>query len=137
MLQPKRTKFRKPHRGKIKGRAQRGSTLVLGEVALRATEGCWLTARQLEAGRRVIARYTRRGGKTWIRVFPDRAVTARAAETRMGSGKGNPEGWVAVIRPGKIIYEISGVSPLAAQKALAVAAHKLPCSTQIITRCAL
>ena len=134
MLQPKRTKFRKPHRAKLKGRAFRGSTLAFGDVALRATQSCWLTARQIEAGRRVIARYTRRGGKTWIRVFPDRAITARAAETRMGSGKGNPEGWVAVIRPGKIIYEISGVPKQTAKQALAVAAHKLPCSTQIITQ---
>nr|AYC64225.1 ribosomal protein L16 [Pseudobryopsis hainanensis] len=134
MLQPKRTKFRKPHRAKLKGRSVRGSSLVLGDVALRATGACWLTARQIEAGRRVIARYTRRGGKTWIRVFPDRAVTARAAETRMGSGKGNPEGWIAVIRPGKIIYEINGVPQHIAQQALTIAAHKLPCSTQIITR---
>lgn len=132
MLQPKRIKYRKPHRGRLKGRPHKGSSLVFGDFALQACEPHWLTARQIEAARRVISRYTKRGGKLWIRSFPDQAVTVRAAETRMGSGKGNPEFWVARIKPGKIIYELKGVPFTIAKKALKSAAYKLPIRTKFI-----
>ncbi|NEO91684.1 MAG: 50S ribosomal protein L16, partial [Moorea sp. SIO3G5] len=110
MLSPKRTKYRKQHRGRMKGMATRGSTINFGDYALQATEPAWITSRQIEAGRRAMTRYVRRGGKIWIRIFPDKPVTMRPAETRMGSGKGSPEFWVAVVKPGRIIYEIAGVS---------------------------
>ena len=126
MLEPKRTKFRKHHRGRMRGSASRGTKIVFGNFALQALEPCWLTSKQIEAGRRVIARYTKREGKLWIRVFPDKTVTMRPAETRMGSGKGSPQHWVAVIKPLKIIYEITGVSESVARKALQIAAYKLP-----------
>ncbi len=133
MLQPKRLKYRKYHRGRLKGRAKKGTKINFGDFALQALEPHWLTARQVEAARRVITRYTKRGGKLWIRAFPDKPVTMRAAETRMGSGKGNPEYWVAVIKPGKILYELKGVSYSVARKAFSNAAFKLPMKTQFIS----
>lgn len=118
----------------MQGMAQRGSSLNFGEFALQATEPCWLTARQIEAARRAMTRYIRRGGKIWIRVFPDKPVTMRAAETRMGSGKGNPEYWVAVVKPGRIIFEISGVPEATAREAMRLASFKLPFKTKFVTR---
>jgi large subunit ribosomal protein L16 len=118
----------------MRGMAQRGSSLNFGDFALQATEPCWLTARQIEAGRRAMTRYIRRGGKIWIRVFPDKPVTMRAAETRMGSGKGNPEYWVAVVKPGRIIFEISGVPEATAREAMRLASFKLPFKTKFIAR---
>jgi large subunit ribosomal protein L16 len=134
MLSPKRTKFRKQHRGRMRGMAQRGSEINFGDFALQATEPCWLTARQIEAARRAMTRYVRRGGKIWIRVFPDKPVTMRAAETRMGSGKGNPEFWVAVVKPGRIVFEIAGVPEATAREAMRLAAFKLPFKTKFIAR---
>jgi large subunit ribosomal protein L16 len=118
----------------MSGVATRGSTLNFGDFALQATEPSWITARQIEAGRRAMTRYIRRGGKIWIRVFPDKPVTQRAAETRMGSGKGNPEFWVAVVKPGRILYEIAGVSEEIAREAMRLASNKLPIKTKFITR---
>lgn len=134
MLSPKRTKFRKQHRGRMRGMAQRGSDLSFGDFALQATEPCWLTSRQIEAARRAMTRYIRRGGKIWIRVFPDKPVTMRPAETRMGSGKGNPEYWVAVVKPGRIIFEIAGVPEATAREAMRLASFKLPFKTKFIVR---
>lgn len=134
MLSPKRTKYRKQHRGRMKGKAYRGNVISFGDFALQALEPCWITSRQIEAGRRVITRYARRGGKLWIRIFPDKPITMRPAETRMGSGKGSPEFWVAVVKPGKIIYEIKGVSETIARAAMRIAAYKMPIKTQIISR---
>ena len=111
MLSPKRTKYRKQSRGRMRGKATRGDKMAFGNFALQALEPCWITSRQIEAGRRAMTRYARRGGKLWIRVFPDKPVTQRAADTRMGSGKGSPEYWVAVVKTGKILYEMKGVSP--------------------------
>ncbi|BDA39234.1 50S ribosomal protein L16 [Candidatus Atelocyanobacterium thalassae] len=133
MLSPKRTKFRKQQRGRMRGLAYRGSTLNFGEYALQATEPCWITARQIEAARRAMTRYIRRGGKIWIRIFPDKPVTMRAAETRMGSGKGSPEYWVAVVKPGRIMFELSGVTESIAREAMRLAAQKLPIKTKFIT----
>lgn len=130
MLEPKRTKFRKQHRGKMRGTAKRGNNNIFGDFSLQALKPCWLTSKQIEAGRRVIARYTKREGKLWIRVFPDKPVTMRPAETRMGSGKGAPAYWVAVIKPKKIIYEIKGVSEKTARKAMKIASYKLPIKTR-------
>ncbi len=134
MLSPKRTKFRKQQRGRMRGLAHRGSTLNFGDFALQAIEPSWITSRQIEAARRAITRYVRRGGKIWIRIFPDKPVTMRAAETRMGSGKGNPEFWVAVVKPGRIMFEIAGVSEPIAREAFRLAAQKLPIKTKFITR---
>ncbi|WP_198805406.1 50S ribosomal protein L16 [Leptolyngbya sp. BL0902] len=134
MLSPKRTKFRKHHRGRMRGMAQRGSDISFGDFALQATEPCWLTSRQIEAARRAMTRYVRRGGKIWIRVFPDKPVTMRPAETRMGSGKGNPEYWVAVVKPGRIVFEIAGVPEATAREAMRLAAFKLPFKTKFIVR---
>nr|YP_009244825.1 ribosomal protein L16 [Pyropia pulchra]ALL97255.1 ribosomal protein L16 [Pyropia endiviifolia]AMK97067.1 ribosomal protein L16 [Pyropia pulchra] len=134
MLSPKKTKFRKQHRGRMKGSASKGNTIAFGDYALQATEPVWLTSRQIEATRRTITRYVRRGGKLWIRVFPDKPVTARPAETRMGSGKGAPEYWVAVIRPGHILFEITGVPQKTAQQAMKLASYKLPIKTKFIVR---
>ena len=131
MLSPKRTKFRKPHRGKMRGKASRNNTISFGEYALQAQECTWLTSRQIEATRRTITRSVKRGGKLWITVFPDKSVTARAAESRMGSGKGTPDYWVAVVKPGTILFELSGVSVDVATKALSLAAFKLPIKTKI------
>ncbi|PZO44854.1 MAG: 50S ribosomal protein L16 [Leptolyngbya sp.] len=134
MLSPKRTKFRKQHRGRMRGMAQRGSDINFGDFALQAIEPCWMTARQIEAARRAMTRYVRRGGKIWIRVFPDKPVTMRPAETRMGSGKGNPEFWVAVVKPGRIVFEIAGVPEATAREAMRLAAFKLPFKTKFIAR---
>nr|YP_010951580.1 50S ribosomal protein L16 [Laurencia catarinensis]WMP12519.1 50S ribosomal protein L16 [Laurencia catarinensis] len=132
MLSPKRTKFRKQHRGRMKGYATRGNKIIFGEFGLQATEPTWLSSRQIEATRRTITRYVKRGGKLWIRVFPDKPITARPAETRMGSGKGAPEYWVAVVKPGHIIFEISGVSRNTAEQAMKLASYKLPIQTKFI-----
>lgn len=134
MLSPKRTKFRKQQRGRMRGLAHRGSTLNFGEYGLQAIEPCWITSRQIEAARRAITRYVRRGGKIWIRIFPDKPVTQRPAETRMGSGKGSPEFWVAVVKPGRIMFEIAGVSEEIAREAMRLAAQKLPIQTKFVTR---
>ena len=134
MLSPKRTKYRKHHRGKMRGSANRGNTIAFGDFALQALEPCWITSRQIEAGRRAMTRYARRGGKLWIRIFPDKSVTMRPAETRMGSGKGSPEYWVAVVKPGKILYELKGVSENVARAAMRIAAYKMPISTQFILK---
>nr|YP_009392937.1 ribosomal protein L16 [Caloglossa intermedia]ARW61499.1 ribosomal protein L16 [Caloglossa intermedia] len=132
MLSPKKTKFRKEHRGRMKGEASRGKKIIFGEYGLQALEPVWLTSRQIEATRRTITRYVKRGGKLWIRVFPDKPVTARPAETRMGSGKGAPEYWVAVIKPGHILFEISGVAENIAKQAMHLASYKLPVKTKFI-----
>jgi large subunit ribosomal protein L16 len=134
MLMPKRVKYRKMQRGRIRGKAQRGSTIAFGTYALQAVEPHYITSRQIEAGRRAIVRYVRRGGKIWIRVFPDKPYTKRAAETRMGSGKGNVEHYVAAVKPGRIVYEMAGVSEEVAREALRLAAAKLPMKTQFIVR---
>lgn len=132
MLSPKRTKFRKQQRGRMKGKATRGNTVSFGEYALVATEPCWITSRQIEAGRRAMTRYIRRGGKIWIRIFPDKPVTMRAAETRMGSGKGNPEYWVAVVKPGRVLYEMGGVTEAIAREAMRLAAQKMPIKVKFV-----
>jgi large subunit ribosomal protein L16 len=134
MLLPKRTKYRKQHRGRMKGKAGRGNTLSFGEFGLQALEPCWMTSRQIEAARRAIVRYLKRGGKLWIRVFPDKPVTAKPAETRMGGGKGAVDHWVAVIKPGRMIFEVSGVSEEAAREAMRLASHKLPVKTRFVAR---
>jgi large subunit ribosomal protein L16 len=134
MLSPKRTKFRKQHRGRMRGLATRGCNINFGEFALQAQEPSWITSRQIEASRRAMTRYIRRGGKIWIRVFPDKPVTMRPAETRMGSGKGNPEYWVAVVKPGRIMFEIAGVTEEIAREAMRLASHKLPIKTKFIAR---
>jgi len=134
MLQPRRVKFRSKHRGRRKGNSLAGSTLNFGEYGLKATAPAWVTARQLEAARRVITRYARRGGKLWIRIFPDKSVTARAAETRMGKGKGGVDHWVAVVKPGRIIFEMSGVPDSEARQALHLASAKLPMATKIVAK---
>ncbi|NWF58723.1 MAG: 50S ribosomal protein L16 [Fischerella sp.] len=134
MLSPRRTKFRKQQRGRMKGLATAGSTLNFGDFALQAQEPAWITARQIEASRRAMTRYIRRGGKIWIRIFPDKPVTMRPAETRMGSGKGSPEYWVAVVKPGRILFEIAGVPEATAREAMRLAAYKLPIKTKFISR---
>lgn len=134
MLLPKRTKYRKLHRGRMKGRAGRGNTLSFGEFGLQALEPCWMTSRQIEAARRAIVRHVKRGGKLWIRIFPDKPVTAKPAETRMGGGKGAVDHWVAVVKPGRMIFEISGVSEEAAREAMRLASHKLPIKTRFVNR---
>nr|YP_009136214.1 ribosomal protein L16 [Orthotrichum obtusifolium]AKC99444.1 ribosomal protein L16 [Orthotrichum obtusifolium] len=133
MLSPKRTKFRKQHRGRMKGISTRGNSICFGKFALQALEPAWITSRQIEAGRRAITRYARRGGKLWIRIFPDKSITMRPAETRMGSGKGSPEYWVSVVKPGRILYEISGIPETIAKAAMRIAAYKMPIRTQFIT----
>ena len=134
MLSPKRTKYRKYHRGHMRGKAVRGNKIIFGEYGLQALEPTWITSRQIEAARRTITRYTRRGASLWIRIFPDKTVTARAAESRMGSGKGAVDYWVAVIKPGTILFEISSVSKEVAYGALNLAAYKLPIKTKFITK---
>lgn len=134
MLSPKRTKFRKQQRGRMNGLATRGNEINFGEFALQALEPAWITSRQIEASRRAMTRYIRRGGKIWIRVFPDKPVTMRPAETRMGSGKGAPEYWVAVVKPGRILFEIGGIAEPIAREAMRLAAHKLPIKTKFIAR---
>jgi large subunit ribosomal protein L16 len=134
MLMPKRVKYRKQMRGRMKGRASRGAKVTFGEYGLQATEPCWMTSRQIEAARRAIVRYLRRGGKVWIRIFPDKPVTAKPAETRMGSGKGSVDHWVAVVKPGRVLFEIAGVTEEQAREAMRLAAHKLPIKTQFVSR---
>jgi large subunit ribosomal protein L16 len=134
MLSPRRTKFRKQQRGRMRGLATRGSSINFGDYALQALEPHWITSRQIEASRRAMTRYIRRGGKIWIRIFPDKPVTMRPAETRMGSGKGNPEFWVAVVKPGRILFEISGVPEQTAREAMRLASYKLPIKTKFIAR---
>jgi large subunit ribosomal protein L16 len=134
MLMPKRTKYRKQHRGRMKGKAGRGNTLSFGEYGLQALEPCWMTSRQIEAARRAIVRHVKRGGKLWIRIFPDKPVTAKPAETRMGGGKGAVDHWVAVVKPGRMIFEIAGVQEEAAREAMRLASHKLPIKTQFVSR---
>ena len=134
MLMPKRTKYRKAHRGRMKGRAGRGNTLSFGDYGLQAMEPCWMTSRQIEAARRAMVRYVKRSGKLWIRVFPDKPVTAKPAETRMGAGKGDVDHWVAVVKPGRMIFEMSGVQEEYAREAMRLASHKLPIKTQFVTR---
>jgi large subunit ribosomal protein L16 len=132
MLSPKRTKYRKHHRGNLKGKALRGNKIAFGDFGLQALERCWITSRQIESGRRVLTRYVRRSGKLWIRIFPDKPITTKPAGTRMGSGKGAPDYWVAVVRPGKVIYEMKGVTEAIARQALRIAAYKMPIKTKFI-----
>lgn len=133
MLSPKRTRFRKPHRGNFKGIATKGNTIMYGEFALQSLEAAWITSRQIEAGRRTITRTAKRGGKVYIRIFPHKAICARPAETRMGSGKGSPDYWVAVVKPGRILYEVKGLPKKLAQTALQLASAKMPVRTKIIS----
>jgi large subunit ribosomal protein L16 len=132
VLLPKRVKHRKQHKGRRGGVATRGGTIAFGQFALQAVEPCWMTTRQIEAARRAMTRYVRRGGQIWIRIFPDKPVTKKPAETRMGSGKGNPEGWVAVIKPGRILFEMGGVNHDVAKEAMRLAAAKLPIRTRFL-----
>lgn len=134
MLMPKRIKYRRHHRGRMKGQATRGATITFGEYGLKALEPCWLSNRQIEAARVAITRHLKRIGKLWIRVFPDKPVTKKPLETRMGKGKGAPEGWVAVVKPGKILFEVDGVTREMAQEALALASSKLPLRTRFVSR---
>jgi large subunit ribosomal protein L16 len=134
MLAPKRVKFRKQHRGRRAGIAVRGSTLAFGEYGLKALEAAWITNRQIEAARRAITHYIKRGGKVWIRIFPDKPTTKKPAETRMGKGKGAPEGWVAVVKPGRVLCEMEGVTEPNAREAMRLAAHKLPIATRFVSR---
>ncbi len=137
MLQPKKVKHRKQHKGRMRGKAHRGSSLAFGDYGLQATECGRLTARQIEAARIAMTRHVKRGGKVWIRIFPDKPVTRKPAETRMGKGKGSPEEWVVVVRPGRILYEMEGITSEVARSALRLASHKLPLSTQFVAREAL
>ena len=134
MLSPKRTLHRKQMKGRMKGVASRGNYIAFGEFGIQALEKCWLTARQIEAARIAINRYVKRGGKVWIKIFPDKPVTKKPAETRMGSGKGSPEYWVAVVKPGRVLFEIAGVSEEVAREAMRLAGHKLPCKTKFIKK---
>jgi large subunit ribosomal protein L16 len=137
MLQPKKVKHRKVFKGRMRGKAYRGSSLSFGEYGLQATEQSRVTARQIEAARVAMTRYVKRGGKVWIRIFPDKPITKKPAETRMGKGKGNPEEWVAVVKPGRILYEMEGVPASVARAALRLAASKLPLATRFIERSAI
>jgi large subunit ribosomal protein L16 len=134
MLSPKRTKYRKHHRGQLNGKASRGNKIAYGDFALQALEPCWITSRQIESGRRVLTRYVRRTGKLWIRIFPDKPVTMRPDGSRMGSGKGAPSYWVAVVKPGKIIYEITGLNEQVARNALRIASYKMPVKTKFLAK---
>ena len=134
MLMPKKVKFRKQQRGRMTGKAWRGSTLSFGEFGLKAMRCGWVTNRQIEAARIAMTRFIKRGGKVWIRLFPDKPITKKPAETRMGKGKGAPEEWVAVIRPGKILFEMEGVAPDVAAEAMRLASHKLPLRTKFVQR---
>jgi large subunit ribosomal protein L16 len=134
MLQPKRVKYRKPHSPRSNGLAYSGNTLIHGELGLKALEPAWVTARQIEAARRAITHHLKRGGKVWIRIFPDHAVTAKPAETRMGSGKGAPDHWIAVVKPGRVLFEVAGVRADLAEEALRLAAHKLPLAAKVVVR---
>jgi len=134
MLQPKRVKYRKSHKGHRRGKAHAGNSIEFGDYGLQALESAWLTSRQIEAARRAITRYIRRGGNVWIRIFPDKPVTKKAAETRQGGGKGAPDHWVAVVRPGHILFEMGGVSEAVAKGAMRLASHKLPINSQFVVR---
>lgn len=134
MLLPKRVKYRRVHRGRLKGKAMRGNTVTYGDFGLQATEPCWITSNQIEAARIAMTRYMKRGGKVWITIFPDKPITKKPAETRMGSGKGNPEAWVAVVKPGRIMFEIGGVDEAVAKEALRLAINKLPIKCKIVSR---
>jgi len=134
MLLPKRVKYRRVHRGRMTGKAMRGNTLAYGEYGLVATEPAWITSNQIEAARIAMTRFTKRSGQVWIKIFPDKPITKKPAETRMGSGKGSPEYWVAVVKPGRVMFEIAGVSEEVAREALRLASHKLPIKTKVIVR---
>ena len=134
MLIPKRVKYRRQQRGRMTGKATRGNTVTYGEFGLMAMEPSWITSNQIEAARVAMTRYTKRGGQVWIKIFPDKPVTAKPAETRMGSGKGSPEYWVAVVKPGRVMFEIAGVPEDAAREALRLASHKLPVRTKVVKR---
>lgn len=134
MLMPRKTRFRKQHRGRMTGQATRGAAISFGQYALQALEPGWINSRHIEAGRIAMTRHVRRGGKVWIRVFPDKPVSKKPAETRMGKGKGGPEFWVAVIKPGRILYEMDGVAEDVAREAMRLAAHKLPVATRFLTK---
>ncbi len=134
MLSPKRVKYRKTHRGRMTGKAYRGNTVAFGEYGIQSLEPCWVTDRQIEAARVAMTRYIKRGGKVWIKIFPDKSATKKPAETRMGSGKGAPDYWVAVVHTGRVLFEVAGVSEEVAREAMRLAAHKLPMKTRFITR---
>ena len=134
MLMPKRVKFRRQQRGRLKGKAMRGNTITNGSFALVATEPAWITSNQIEAARIAMTRYIRRGGKVWIKIFPDKPITEKPAETRMGSGKGSPEYWVAVVKPGRILFEMDGVAEDVAKEAMRLAGHKLPIKTKFMSK---
>lgn len=134
MLQPKRVKYRKSHKGHRRGKAQAGNSVEFGDYGLQALESAWVTSRQIEAARRAITRYIRRGGNVWIRVFPDKPVTKKPAETRMGGGKGAPDHWVTVVKPGRILFEMGGVSQAVAKGAMRLASHKLPINSRFVVR---
>jgi large subunit ribosomal protein L16 len=134
MLSPKRVKHRKVQKGRMKGKAMRGNFLAFGDYGLQALEPAWITNQQIESARIAITRHVKRGGKVWIRIFPDKPYTKKPAETRMGKGKGSPEGWVAVVKPGRVLYELSGVAPEVAKEALRLASMKLPIATKILVR---
>ena len=132
MLQPKRVKFRKSHKGHRRGKAQAGNTIVFGDFGLQALESAWITSQQIEAARRAMTRYVRRGGNIWIRIFPAKPVTRKPAETRMGGGKGAPDHWVAVVKPGRMLFEMAGVDGAVAKEAMRLASHKLPIGTRFV-----
>ncbi len=134
MVMPKRVKYRKTHRGRMRGEAHAGAHVAFGEYGLQALDRAWITSQQIEAARRAITRFIKRGGKLWIRIFPDKPVTKKPAETRMGSGKGNPEIWVAVVRPGRVMFELGGVNEPTAREAMTLAGHKLPIKTRFVGR---
>ena len=134
MLMPKRVKYRRVQRGRMTGKATRGNTVTYGEFGLQAVEPSWITSNQIEAARVAMTRYTKRGGQVWIKIFPDKPVTQKPAETRMGSGKGSPEYWVAVVKPGRVLFEMAGVPEEVAREALRQASHKLPCKTKIVKK---
>ena len=134
MLMPKRVKYRRVHRGRLTGEAHRGNFISHGEYGLQATEPAWITSRQIEAARIAMTRYIKRGGKVWIKIFPDKPITAKPAETRMGSGKGSPEYWVAVVKPGRVMFEMDGISEEVAKEAMRLASHKLPIKCKFVTK---
>ena len=134
MLMPKRVKYRRVQRGRMTGKATRGNTVTYGEFGLQAVEPSWITSNQIEAARVAMTRYTKRGGQVWIKIFPDKPVTQKPAETRMGAGKGSPEYWVAVVKPGRVLFEMAGVPEEVAREALRLASHKLPCKTKIVKK---
>ena len=134
MLIPKRVKYRRVHRGRLTGKAYRGAEISNGSYGLVATEPAWITSKQIEAARIAMTRYIKRGGQVWIKIFPDKPITEKPAETRMGSGKGSPEYWVAVVKPGRVLFEVAGVSEEVAREAMRLAAHKLPCKTKFVKK---